>query len=742
MKNFSTIIALVFACTLSAQTYRDVNAPIEERVEDALSRMTLHEKIAMIHAQSKFSSPGVARLGIPTVWCSDGPHGVRAEVLWDEWNTAGWTNDSCVAFPALTCLSATWNTEMSHLYGVAIGEEALYRGKTVLLGPGVNIYRTPLNGRNFEYMGEDPYLSSRMVVPYIQGVQEQGVAACVKHYALNDQEYERHKTNVNVSDRALYEIYLPAFKAAVQEAKSWSIMGSYNRYQNQYACHNETLLMKILRDEWGFDGAVISDWGGCCNTDEAIHNGLDLEYGSWTDGLAEGASNAYDVYYMARPYLEKIQKGEVGTAELDNKVRNVLRMIFRTTLSGRQGFGSLCSEEHYAAARQIAEEGMVLLQNKTNLLPLHEGQKILVVGENAIKPLTIGGGSSSLKVQREVSPLQGLIERAGEKNVTYVRGYVGSVKTEQDKMKTVDISDSRSAAELTAEAVAAAKNADVVIFVGGLNKDGHQDCEGVDRLQYELPYGQAELISALAAANKNLAVVLISGNAVAMPFAAQVPSILQAWFSGSEAGHALASVLFGDANPSGKMPFSIFPELADYPSHAMGERVYPGVDYQEYYDEGVFVGYRFADLSVKARKSVTGVANKMQPLFPFGHGLSYTTFAYGKATASATEMTEDGSITITLPITNTGAVDGKEVVELYIGDVKASVARPVKELKGFTKVALKAGETKNVSFTISRDALTFFDEAAHDWKAEPGQFVAYIGASSRDIRQTVKFNLK
>ena len=319
-KILSLCFVLSVVCLpMIGQVYLDTKAPIEDRIEDALSRMTLQEKIAIIHAQSKFSSPGVARLGIPGIWCTDGPHGIRPEVLWDEWNQAGWTNDSCIAFPALSCLAATWNPEMSYLYGVSIGEEARYRNKDVLLGPGVNIYRTPLNGRNFEYMGEDPYLASKMVVPYVKGVQEQGVATCVKHYALNNQEVDRHWVNVNLSDRALYEIYLPAFRAAMQEGQSWSIMGAYNLYKGQYACHNSILLQDILRKEWGFDGAVISDWGGTMNTDQAIANGLDLEFGTWTDGLSDGASSAYDIYHLALPYLRKIQSGEVGIKALDEK---------------------------------------------------------------------------------------------------------------------------------------------------------------------------------------------------------------------------------------------------------------------------------------------------------------------------------------------------------------------------------------------------------------------------------------
>lgn len=379
---FGLVLAAV-ALPLSAQqkpVYLDASKPIEERVEDALSRLTLEEKVKLTHAQSKFSSAGVPRLGIPDVWTDDGPHGIRPDVLWDEWEQAGCTNDSCVAFPALTCLAATWNPEMSLLYGQSIGEEARYRNKSVLLGPGVNIYRTPLNGRNFEYMGEDPYLAGKMVSPYIRGVQQNGVAACVKHFALNNHEVNRHTTNVIVDDRALYEIYLPAFKMAVQEGGAWSIMGAYNLYKGQHLCHNQYTLNDILKGEWGFDGVVISDWGGTHDTRQAITNGLDMEFGSWTNGLSNGASNAYDNYYLANPYLNLIREGKVGTTELDDKVRRILRLIFRTVMNPDRPWGSMLSPEHYEAARRIGEEGIVLLQNKGNVLPidLNRAKKILV----------------------------------------------------------------------------------------------------------------------------------------------------------------------------------------------------------------------------------------------------------------------------------------------------------------------------------------------------------------------------
>ena len=726
-------------CPLSvsfAQTpvYLDETKPVEQRIDDALARMTLDEKIAVIHAQSKFSSPGVKRLGFPDLWTDDGPHGVRPDVLWDEWVQAGQTNDSCVAFPALTCLAATWNPALSRLYGESLAEEALYRGKHVILGPGVNINRTPFNGRNFEYMGEDPWLASRMVVPYIQGLQSKGVAACVKHYALNNDEEYRHQVNVIVSDRALHEIYLPAFKAAVQEGGAWAVMGSYNLYQNQHNCHNATLLNKILKQDWGFDGVVISDWGGCHNTEEAIQNGLDLEFGSWTDGLTMGVTNAYDNYYMALPYKRLIREFKYSTKELDEKVRRVLRLFYRTTMNRQRPFGFLCSESHYEAALKIAQQGIVLLKNDRKILPVKKARRILVVGENAIKMMTVGGGSSSLKVQKEILPLDGIKARFAEAEVDFARGYVGDTIQSYDGV-TVGRSlyDLRSAEELTAEAVAKAKDADVVIFIGGLNKSNYQDCEGHDRQTYGLPYGQDQLIEALVKANPNLVYVNISGNAVAMPWADKVPAIVQGWFIGSEAGEALASVLAGDVNPSGKLPFTWYARLEDCGAHATGS--YPGTWREghqiidETYKEDIFVGYRWTD------------RQQIKPLFPFGYGLSYTTFQVSNLRADKKEMTDDGQLTVTADVKNVGSVAGAEVLQLYISDTKSSQPRPVKELKGFKKVYLEPGETQQVSFIIDRSALSFYDEKTGAWTAEPGEFVAMVNNSSAPTKNHIRFIL-
>ena len=738
----SLVITLFCAQLVKAQSqpvYLDETKDIEVRVEDALKRMTLDEKIRVIHAQSKFSSAGVPRLGFPDFWTDDGPHGVRPDVLWDEWEQAGQTNDSCVAFPALTCLAATWNPQLSLIYGESLGEEALYRGKDMILGPGVNIYRTPLNGRNFEYMGEDPYLASRMVVPYIQGLQSKGVAACVKHYALNNDEEYRHQVNVIVSDRALHEIYLPAFKAAITEGKAWGIMGAYNLYKNQHNCHNAILINKILKQDWQFDGVVVSDWGGTHDTDEAVKNGLDLEFGTWTDGLTMGATNAYDNYYLANAYKRLIKEGKYTTKELDDKVRRVLRLFYRTTMNRQRPHGFLCSESHYEAARKIAEEGIVLLKNDGGaVLPINinKVKNILVVGENAVKMMTVGGGSSSLKVQREVSPLDGLKARLrGIAEVDYARGYVGDVTGAYNGVTTgQDLSESRSEDELIAEAVEKAKKADYVIVFGGLNKSDYQDCEGHDRKDYALPYAQNKLVEALAQVNTRLVFVNISGNAVAMPWIKKVPAVIQGWFIGSEAGNALASVLVGDANPSGKLPFSWMQSLDHYGAHALG--AYPGTwrsdekIIDEEYKEDIFVGYRWAD------------QHKQKPLFPFGHGLSYTTFEYGGKSRIEKSADDTSLFTLYTSIKNTGSREGAETVQLYIRDVKSSLPRPVKELKGFQKVTLAPGEQRDITFTIDKSMLSYYDDSKGEWVMEPGRFEALIGASAGDIKSKVAFEMK
>lgn len=703
---------------------------MEARVDDALARLTLEEKVKLCHAQSKFSSPGVRRLGIPELWMSDGPHGVRAEFTWDDWAYAGWTNDSITAFPALTALAATWNPELSALYGKAIGEEARYREKDVLLGPGVNIYRTPLNGRNFEYMGEDPYLAGEMVVPYIKALQDNGVAACVKHFAVNNQETWRDNIDVTVSDRALYEIYLPAFRKAVIDGGAWSIMGAYNKAFGQHCCHNARLLNDILRGEWGFDGCVISDWGGTHNTDEAALNGLDIEMASYSDGLTHSGEFTYNDYFLAAPYLEKMRSGELPESTVDAKARNILRLIFRTAMNTDKPFGAVDTPEHYDAALTIGNESIVLLKND-GLLPIAPDRygNILVVGENAVKPLNEGGGSSELKVLSMISPLEALKATYGDR-ITYTEGY----RTGKFMYGEEEVIPQATLDSLRNTAVKLASNADAVIYIGGLNKNAFQDCESTDRKSYNLPWGQDRLIDELVKACPQTVVANISGNAYAMPWLDRVPAVIQSWYLGSMIGPSMAGVISGEVNPSGRLPFSFPRRIEDCGAHNFGEISYPGITEsgrhrQEYLDD-ILVGYRWHD------------TRRIPALFPFGHGLSYTSFEYGKPEVSDKTMTADGSITVTVPVTNTGIRDGKETVQLYIADEKSSLPRPAKELKGFRKIDLKKGETADVTFIITADDLKFFDDKAHAWKAEPGRFKALIGASSTDIRATVPFSLK
>ena len=765
-------------CSQGLLPYQDESLPVETRVKDALGRMTLREKCRLSYAQSKFSSPGCPRLGIPELWTSDGPHGVRVEINWNNWAWANWTNDSVTAFPALTALAATWNPELAALYGKSVGEEARYREKDVLLGPGVNIYRTPLNGRNFEYMGEDPYLSSVMAVPYIQELQKNGVSCCVKHFILNDQEEFRGHVDVRVSDRALHEIYLPPFKAAVQKANAWSLMGSYNQYYDQHCCHNERTLNKLLKEELGFKGAVISDWGGAHNTREAALYGLDLEMGSYTNGLTTEATGfTYDDYYLGNAYYNMAAKGEIPMKVVDDKAGRMLTLLFRTAMNTKKPYGSLNSPEHIAAARKIAQEAVVLLKNDKKLLPLDikKYKKILVVGENATRELCPGGGSSELKAKDEVSPLRGLQERYGKDvEIIYKPGY----KSGKCSYGGIDVIPDSEQAPMRAEAVEAAKDVDLIIYIGGLNKNHFEDCEGGDRRSFNMSYGQDELISQLAQTGKPMVTIIVSGNAYAMPWLGKVSTLVQSWYLGSEAGHALVDVLSGDVCPSGKTVFSYAKKLEDYPAHKFGLAAYPGMEPKDMPDDMKYEGDRqpkseallktlLAKKSAEAPKLNTsadpsthyGKGNEVQVyaedilvgyryfdtanrgadlLFPFGYGLSYTSFKYSDASISGA----NGNYTVSVKVKNTGTCKGKETVQLYIGDDKASVIRPQKELKHFKKIELQPGEEQTVTFAVTEEDLKFYDEEQHQWRSEAGTFKAYVGSSSRDIQAKLSFEKK
>lgn len=719
------------ALSVRAQVYLDPQAPLEQRVEDALSRMTTHEKIRLLHAQSKFTSAGVPRLGIRQLNMDDGPHGVREELEWNTWSPARWTNDSVVAFPSLTCLAATWNRDLSALYGHAVSEEFAFRGKDVMLGPGVNIQRTPLNGRAFEYMGEDPFLAGEMVVPYIKAAQANGVACCLKHFVLNDQETDRFSVNVNVSERALREIYLYPFKKAVDEAHVYTVMGSYNNWLGIHCCQNDSLLNGILKKEWNWDGAVISDWGGVTDTWQAATGGMDIEMGTGTDGKIKEGEFTYDDYYLARPFEQLVNEGRIPMSVLDDKARRVLRTIFRTAMNPRKAIGSQCSEAHYEACRRIAGEGIVMLKNSAAakakgqpVLPIDFGRyrRILVVGENATRSLTEGGGSSELKTLRDVSPLEALKaavarynrERSAapgeEVSLDYAQGYASG----RALYNKVDKVSAEKNARLKAEALEKARQADLILFIGGLNKNHRQDCENGDRESYSLSFGQDELISGLADIQPSIVVLTFGGNPYAMPWLGKVAALLHCWYLGSESGTAVADVLCGEVNPSGRLPVTFAARYEDYPYVKYGEEAYPGKDRQVCYKEDIFVGYRGFD------------KDKVKPLFPFGFGLSYTTFSYGKPVVEGNR--------VSVEVTNTGSREGKEVVQLYVGKEKSRENRPVKELKAFRKISLKPGEAATVSFDITGEMLAFFSETAGRWTVEPGRYTLYVGSSAGDVR--------
>ncbi|MBC8375321.1 MAG: glycoside hydrolase family 3 C-terminal domain-containing protein [FCB group bacterium] len=720
MRRFIAALLVLFIGAQVTANDMDVN------IEDILKQLTLDEKIAMTHAQSKFSSPGVPRLGIPEIWMSDGPHGVREEISWDSWSPAEWTNDSITAFPALTSLAATFNPELAGQYGVALGEEARYRKKHILLGPGVNIYRTPLNGRNFEYMGEDPFLASTMVVPYIKGIQQNGVSACLKHYALNNQEQWRGHINVEVSDRALHEIYLPAYKAAVTEAGVWSVMGAYNQFRGQHTTHHEHLINDILKGEWGFDGVLVSDWGSAHDTKEAALYGLDIEMGTGTDGLTTSSENAYDYYFLAKPFREMIQNGELDEDILNDKVRRILRLMFRTNMRPDRPLGRMNNPEHLEVARKVAGEGIVLLKNERSFFPINPDKKMIiaVIGENATRPMTPGGGSSALKPKNEISPLQGLQERFSKATILHSLGYAAGPSQYGRVIPSTMDADS-----LQKAAVKIAAKADIVLFFGGLNKNHGQDCEGGDRQDMILDFGQNELLKKLIKANKNIGVILVSGNAVEMPWLPKVKGLIQAWYLGSEAGHAIADVISGDVNPSGKLPFSFPAKLSDNAAHSFGEVSYPGDGKIQYYKEDILVGYRWHD------------TQNIKPLFAFGYGMSYTSFKLSSIKTDKKSYGAGEIINISCKVSNTGETDGSEVIQIYVGKPKSNVKRAAKELKAFQKVHLVKGKNASVDLSIAVDDLAFYDESISGWNLEKGDYLIYVGTASNKISKKVKISI-
>jgi beta-glucosidase len=686
--------------------YLDGTKPIDARVEDLLSRMTQDEKLSLVHADSKFTTAAISRLGLPRRWLSDGPHGVREDVGPDNWLPAGRTDDFASFMPALIGLAASWNPELATSYGKVIGEEARQRGKQIMLGPGMNIMRTPLNGRNFEYPGEDPFLSSRMVVNYIRAVQAEDVASCAKHFAGNDQEFERGTINVEMDERTLREIYLRPFEAAVKEGNVRTVMSAYNKFRGQWCSENDYLLNKILKDEWGFKGLVMSDWAGVHSTRGPVMGGLDLEMGT--------EAPSYGRFFMADAFRDGLRSGEFPQSVLDDKARRNLRQMLETKAVEGRGPGALNTKDHQLAARRIAEESFVLLKNDNNTLPLDPKQvkSVAVIGENAVMLQAYGGGSARIKTFYEITPLEGIVRRVGDRaNISFSMGY-----------------SEKEDADLTNQAVKAATQADVVIYVGGLSHRRFFDTEGVDRKDMKLPYKQDELLSRLVETNPRTVVVLFGGAPVEMgAWLAKTPAVLQAWYPGMEGGNALAGVLFGDVNPSGKLACTFPKQLSDSPAHAMGN--YPGKDGTERYEEGLLVGYRWFD------------SKNIEPLFPFGYGMSYTRFDYSNLRITQARDARDGVMTAEFEIKNVGSRDGGEIAQLYVKDLKPRLARPDKELKGFRKVFLKAGESKTVSIPLDRTSFAFYDPERRAWAAEKGNFKILVGASSRDIRLQVDAKL-
>jgi beta-glucosidase len=703
------LLSVALAGVLRAQerpVYLDGRQPREARVEDLLRRLTLNDKITLLHGDSKFTTAAIPRLAIPRRWLSDGPHGVREDIGPDTWKPAGRTDDFATCMPAQIALAATWNPALAQTEGEAIGQEAMARGKQIMLGPGLNIQRTPLCGRNFEYLGEDPFLAGQMAAGYINGVQSQGVASCVKHFAANNQELDRMTVNVEMDERTLREIYLPAFQAAVQEAGVLAVMGAYNQFRGQHCCENDYLLNKILKGEWGFQGMVVSDWGGAHDTHEAACNGLDLEMGT--------ENRSYDDYYLANPFLAGLRSGQYPLSLLDDKVRRNLRVMFATHQFDDRAPGSINTPAHQATARQVAEEAVVLLKNQGAALPLDLSRihSLAVIGENADLRQAHGGDSSGIKAFYEITPLEGIIGRVGGRvNVTYAKGY-----------------GAEGGPDLLRQAVLAARQADVAIIFAGLGHGPYCDTEGTDRKDLRLPYGQDELIGQVRQANPKTIVVLVSGSPVQMdPWLADVPAVLEAWYSGMEGGNAVARVLFGDVSPSGKLPCTFPKRLEDSPAHAC--KAYPGTNGTVHYAEGLLVGYRYFD------------TREIEPLFPFGHGLSYTHFDYSNF--KLTQGTEAGGplATVEFELANTGDQAGAEVAQVYIHQSQPGLPRPFKELKGFRKLFLQPHERRTVSIPLDQSAFAFYDPDQHGWLAEKGEYEIFVGSSSRDIRLSGKLAL-
>lgn len=726
----------VIACGLflntaaaSSQVTDKEKVQMEKRIEKLIKKMTLEEKVGLLHGNSKFYVAGVERLGIPEWSLSDGPHGVRAEINRHDWAYAGWTNDSASYFPTGTAFAAAWNPELAYRRGEVLGEEARWRKKDVLLGPGVNIIRSPLCGRNFEYMSEDPYMNSVLAVAYIKGLQSRDVACSVKHFAVNNQETNRTTVDVECSERALREIYLPAFKAAVQEGGALTVMAAYNKFRGEFCAENNYLVRKILRNEWGFDGVYVTDWGAAHSTVPSMEAGLDLEMGTLID--------KYEDWYYANPLIEAVKSGKIPMSLVDEKVGDVLRVMIKTNVldpKKRFGPGSMNTKEHQQATYDAAAEAIVLLKNQNNLLPLDFSsiKSLAVIGDNATRKHSNGGLSSEIKAVYEVTPLEALRAKWGDKvDIRFAQGYEKLstfVEGSNNGQSSGTFSSKTQESDaLLKEAVEVARTSDVALLVCGLNHD--YDTESFDRLNMDIPYGQVKLIQEVVKANPRTIVVMIAGSPLNMA-AVDIcsPAIVWAWFNGMEGGNALVDVLSGKVNPSGKMPFTTPVSLDQSPAHALGN--FPGRDLKVNYEEDILVGYRWFD------------TKGLPVVYPFGYGLSYTTFDYSNLNTDKETYDQADTIQATFTLTNTGDREGAEVAQLYVSDPVCSVMRPVKELKGFKKVFLKPGESRRITLDIPVSSLAFYSEAQSQFVVEPGEFILQLGASASDIKQRISVEVK
>lgn len=732
MKKIIGVIAcglFLNAAAASSQVTDKEKVQMEKRIEKLIKKMTLEEKVGLLHGNSKFYVAGVERLGIPEWSLSDGPHGVRAEINRHDWAYAGWTNDSASYFPTGTAFAAAWNPELAYRRGEVLGEEARWRKKDVLLGPGVNIIRSPLCGRNFEYMSEDPYMNSVLAVAYIKGLQSRDVACSVKHFAVNNQETNRTTVDVECSERALREIYLPAFKAAVQEGGALTVMAAYNKFRGEFCAENNYLVRKILRNEWGFDGVYVTDWGAAHSTVPSMEAGLDLEMGTLID--------KYEDWYYANPLIEAVKSGKIPMSLVDEKVGDVLRVMIKTNVldpKKRFGPGSMNTKEHQQATYDAVAEAIVLLKNQNNLLPLDFSsiKSLAVIGDNATRKHSNGGLSSEIKAVYEVTPLEALRAKWGDKvDIRFAQGYEKLstfVEGSNNGQSSGTFSSKTQESDaLLKEAVEVARTSDVALLVCGLNHD--YDTESFDRLNMDIPYGQVELIQEVVKANPRTIVVMIAGSPLNMA-AVDIcsPAIVWAWFNGMEGGNALVDVLSGKVNPSGKMPFTTPVSLDQSPAHALGN--FPGRDLKVNYEEDILVGYRWFD------------TKGLPVVYPFGYGLSYTTFDYSNLNTDKETYDQADTIQATFTLTNTGDREGAEVAQLYVSDPVCSVMRPVKELKGFKKVFLKPGESRRITLDIPVSSLAFYSEAQSQFVVEPGEFILQLGASVSDIKQRISVEVK